>query len=298
MISSRGAIVLSTFNRFELFQGCLNSIFAADENSEILKIFVLQGYYRESLDIIRQFQDCKTTVICVEGFYKSPLENIMKNYMMAIEMAFDDFQCDWILELEDDTIIAEDALLFIDQVYRKFERDRYFRGINLSTTNDEKLFNNSFSKLRTSFHGHAGVIPKRTWEKINKSSLRKKLNKYPFDWCVEPYWKTGYTVTPNVSRCMNFGWIQGTHASNDPDQEIFKKLRKSWDSWEKQNNFVSLDIKHFWNHPVPLFNTRHSKSYAFKYFVSKLTNTDAYRSLYLNMRNFKRFILRRQRLKP
>lgn len=296
-LSSRGAIILSTFNRFDLLHKCLSSIFAADKSSEILKIFVLQGYFSESREIVEYFQDNKTTVICVEGLYKTPLENIMKNYMMAIDMAFNNFDCDWILELEDDSVIAEDSLIFIDKIYKLFEGDPHFRGINLSTTNSDKRFNNSYSKLRSSFHGHAGVIPKKSWEKINKRSLRKKLSKYPFDWCVEPYWKTGFTVTPNVSRCMNFGWIQGTHASNDPNQEIFIQLMKSWKSWAKQENFYLFNIKHFWNQPVPLFDDKQWIFYTFHYFTSKLTHTDFYRRAYFGMRNFKRFILRRELLK-
>ena len=289
----RGAIVISTYSRAALFEKCIKSIYGASKNENYQKIIIVQKGNLEILKTVRQYIDQKTTIVNIDGKNKSALENICFNYFLALNLAFEVYQCDWVLEIEDDTVISDDTFIFIENIVNKYLNNKKFRGINLGSTNKEVEFNNSYSLLRNSFHASQGVLTRQSWKKIKSRRIRKKIGKFPLDWCIENYWKTGFVVTPNISRCMNYGWVDGTHVSRDPEQDLFIRLMGSWEAYKPQLDFKLKNIEHFWNGNVPEYESREDLKYFIKYVISFFTQNSLFIELYKRLRNLKRFLLNR-----
>jgi hypothetical protein len=211
--TSKGAFVLATYQRPEILGKVLQSIYGANNSSDFHKVIVFQGNNEKSLDIINRFKDEATILIRVSGKDKSPLENITNNYLLGLEVAFEYLAVDYAIEVEDDSVIAPHTLDFIDQIYKKYNSKRKFRGINLGSYESRRELNGTYSLLRTGFHATHGVIVRRSWKFISRRRITTRIRTSPLDSTVEAYWKTGFSVTPNLSLCENFGWLNGTHAS-------------------------------------------------------------------------------------
>lgn len=295
-MKTSGAVILSTYSRSELFEKSLESIYQASGHEKYKKIIVIQNGFPNSIDILRPFLDENTSVIMIDGKRRSPLQNICFNYLLALEIAFDKFQCDWVLELEDDTVIAEDTFVLIEDVMSSHYFDPKFRGINLGTTNQNIKFQNSYSLLRSSFHASQGLMTRKSWKKVNSRSMRRKYGKFPMDWSLESYWKTGFVATPNISRCMNFGWQNGTHVAADPNQKIFVELEASWSMQQNQKRFHLYNVPHSWNGNSRLYLTAENWKYFCSYFLSYFTQNSFYLDSYRKVRNIKRFFLNRPKV--
>ena len=292
-MSYKGAIVLSAYSRISLFEKCLKSIYSATNSEKYKKILIVQNGNSEISKIAHKYFDQKTSIISLDGENRSALENICFNYWVALNTAFEINKCDWVLEIEDDTEIASDTFIFIENIMDNYFNNLKFRGINLGSTNDDIKYNNSYSLLRNSFHASQGVLTRHSWERINARRIRRQIGKFPLDWCVEPYWRTGFVVTPNVSRCMNYGWIGGTHVSNDPQQDLFVGLQNSWNSHRPQENFHLVNINHNWNGNITPYNGEEDFKYFLKYIYSYISNNARFIKMYKKARNVKRTLLRR-----
>jgi hypothetical protein len=74
--------------------------------------------------------------------------------------------------------------------------------------------------------GPASAIPKQTWKKFDLEKLMKNKNE-DWDGAMEPYIKTGFMVTPNLSRFLDLG-THGVHARAGVNESYFKNLEESF----------------------------------------------------------------------
>ena len=242
----KGAFVLATYQRPEILSKVLQAIYGADNSSIYNKVIIFQVNDEKSLEIINHFKDEATILVRVSGKDKSPLENITNNYLMGLEIAFEYLAVDYVIEVEDDSVIAPHTLEFIDQIFEKYKSNRKFRGINLGSYENRQELIGTYSLLRTGFHATHGVIVKRSWKYISRRRITTRIRTSPLDSTVEPYWKTGFSVTPNLSLCENFGWLNGTHASNDSKDVHYKSISASFQAQTRPKKWNELTIEHTW----------------------------------------------------
>jgi hypothetical protein len=247
----KGAFVLATYQRPEILATVLQAIYSARNSSIYNKVIIFQGNDEKSLEIINQFKDEATILVRVSGKGKSPLENITNNYLLGLEIAFEYLAVDYAIEVEDDSVIAPHTLEFIEQIFEKYKSNRKFRGINLGSHENQQELVGTYSLLRTGFHASHGVIVRRSWKFISRRRITARIRTSPLDSTVEPYWKTGFSVTPNLSLCENFGWLNGTHASNDSKDIHYQSISESFHAQSKPTEWSELTVEHAWN-PRPL----------------------------------------------
>jgi len=261
----RLSVVITTFSRPKLFEKCLKSVCAANYKKNF-KIIVIQQKGNEALEkIIKKNEKKIDYLFKIDSLGRNPLENINLNRMLGNMFAYNILKDDFVLGIEDDSVLAPDALEFTKSIFFKYKNEKYFRGINLgSFENHENVGDNAYSILRYGLNGHAGGLSRETWQKFNERSLIRNSNSVPLDSMLENYVKTGFMVTPNKSRYVNYGW-DGTHGPKNPADDFYIKIDASFKSLKTGSKFeyVNVNIKHNWRNDCVIFK----KSDNFKYYL-------------------------------
>lgn len=250
-IPCRGSFVIATYRRPEILENVLQSIYNCDNSNNYFKIVVLQGKDSTSLEIINKYLDDMTILVRVSGIEKSPLENITNNFLTALSIAFDYCNSDFAIEIEDDSFISNQSLHFIEYIYAVYRKKSKFRGINLGSHEVDPNLVGTYSLLRTGFHASHGVITKNSWNYMSKNRIKNRIKREPMDATIEWYWKTGFVATPNLSLCTNLGWLNGTHASKNPNDSHFRRISESFKAAGQCDNWELYNIQHSWV-PNPL----------------------------------------------
>ena len=291
MIQSKGVVVLSAFSRDVLLDQCLESIYSADHSSSVRKLITHQSGYSEVSKIILKYEDALTSVLRVDGLGRTKLQNINFNYWNGFTVAFGTYKADWVLCVEEDSILSSDIFSFIDNIYGRYNKERFFRGINLGSLEVDTALIGSYSLQRYGFHGQSGVITKRSWNTLNRIGVGSKIKEFPFDSATEKYWKTGYMITPNLTKSLNFGWIDGTHVSSNPNQEHFLEMRKSWEKSIPTSTYRLIQVQHKWGTSTkPYRPCEQLQNYAL-FFLGLILDRKWYFNFIKCLRNAKRIIL-------
>jgi hypothetical protein len=157
-------------------------------------------------------------------------------------------------------------LNFIDFVYKKYEKYNSFRGINLGSIEfGTSVKKEGYSLLRFGQHGSAGVLTKKTWRKIKKKKLFEfDSNNANFAWDakIEFYLKTGFMVTPNLSRNLDLGY-GGSFAPASKKDPYFYAIQRSWFNSKTNLNsqYRQIQMKHSWRKDSVEFKRVHSVIY-------------------------------------
>jgi len=246
-------IVVFCHSRATLLENCIKSILSADNVNEWITVVVHQQGNYEVQEVIHKNLSNIDYLITFPPKYKKAICNINANRIIGTKFAFNTLQADYVLGIEEDTQISKDALFFVDSIYRKFHRHKAFRGINLGSMEyGESARSREYSKLRYGAHGQAGVLVNNSWKKIEK----KKLLNFDLDdpgkaWDaeIELYLKSGFMITPNLSRSLDKG-VGGTFSPKNSSDRYFVEMEKSWDSfnYKANSNYVLQQIKHSWRY--------------------------------------------------
>jgi hypothetical protein len=229
-----------------LLDKTLESITQADNFSQFNLVVLHQIGFPNVENTIRKHRESISMLVEVDGAKKSPLENINWNRIATFRIGFDIYKSKFVLGVEDDTQISKDSLTFCLEMYSKYRKNPFFRGINFgSFESGPNALIGGFTKLSYGLHGQAGVITDRTWKAINRLNLLTQLETEPFDARIEGYLKTGFMITSNRSRFIDEGW-GGTHAPSDKKDKYFSKLRASWVGDEVVRSYSHQPIFHNW----------------------------------------------------
>lgn len=253
--STQGTVVLATYSRPDLLKKCLESIYTAYSSSSIRKVIVVQGSDPKVKELVESFADQNTIILRSEAT-GTPLQCINSNYWRGFDFAFMELQSEWVLCLEEDSVISSDAYSFIEQMHFLHRENFFYRGLNLGSLEIGPGLHGTYSCLRMGFNGNAGVVTRKMWNRILKLNIRTQLNNYPFDGATRFLWRTGYVLVPNMSLYMNYGWVDGTHVTPDVDMKFFSKLENSWKANRSVDEFFKLNIKHTWAQDVKKFSYR------------------------------------------
>ena len=253
-------IVIFAYSRGELLNDCIISVLSAKGSENWKKILVYQRDFSEVERVVDKYADQFDTLIKINKQYEGALANINHNRIAGTFYCFDIIKCEYVLGIEEDTIISYDALSFIDEIFVRYNKIRAFRGINLGSHQPLSSQNQrTFSLLRFGLQGQGGVITRKTWSKLFSDKLYMNISKEGWDSKFEHFIKSGFMVTPNASRILDRGW-GGTHAPSDPLSPYFERMSKSWvgnidvtpTKYQKENEI------HSWRNDAIIYHRRDS----------------------------------------
>ena len=253
-------IAIFAHSRSQLLNDCIVSVLNSKGSENWKKILIYQRDFLEVEEIVDKYASHFDVLIKINKQFESTLANINYNRLAGTFYGFDVMKCEYMLGIEEDTIISNDALHFIDKMFDRYGKNRAFRGINLGSHQPLTIQNQrTFSLLRFGLQGQGGVITRKTWRKLRSNKLFNNIASEGWDSKFEHLIKSGYMVTPNASRILDRGW-GGTHAPGDPLSPYFERMGKSWvgnmglipEDYEKKNE------KHIWRNDAIIYNKRDS----------------------------------------
>lgn len=263
------AIVVTTFCRPEILDKCLASIINANTEQQFPIVIIWQVGDLETSDVLAKYEDNIDHLIKIRSLGKTPLENINMNRILGTHFAFNYLKCEFVIGIEEDSMISSDALDFCNNVWHRYRGNRKFRGINLGSFELPSIAaEKDYSLIRYGTNGQAGGISKRVWSNYNFHQMMKNASAIAFDSMLENYMKTGFVVTPNRSRYVNFGW-DGTHAPKDKEDSFYKRIEASWLSSpsDLSSDYKLRNITHSWREDAIIYR----KIMNFKYIVLCIT---------------------------
>lgn len=226
LVRYKKAIFLATFNRTDLLQRCLESIINAKGIENYFFFVIQQDNNAKTAAVLESFKSRINEVMAVKSTFNDPIRNINANRVLGYKHAFEKLGCEYVVAIEDDTLISPDALVFVDQMYEQHAGDDSLGCINLISlgSSDESLC--AFSYFRSPLVGQGSAIDLRMWQELKLDQLQNRFIDEPFDGAIEDLMKCKKNIFPNRSRILDQGWV-GTHSSskNDP---YFTKMQESW----------------------------------------------------------------------
>lgn len=247
-------IIINAFSRAESLERCLASIQISSTNFEIPVVVIHQLGSTEVGEILLDYSSFISQVRPVNGEGRTPLENINHNRLLGYQIAFDEYNADWVIAIEEDVILSKDAINFASYTLDRFAKNHFFRGINFGSREPfSPQLIGTFSLLRYGMHGQGSVIGRKTWNYIVKRRIEKNFSTHGFDSLVENHLKTGFMVTPNLSRSLDTGW-DGTHMPSDKNDDYFIEMKESFvGENEAPRQYHQLDLLHRWREDIEVY---------------------------------------------
>ena len=178
-----------------------------------------------------------------------PTERLIdRNRALAYDVAFRSLDADACLVVEDDVLLAPDALVFCRSMLVRYAECRPFRGVNLGSHETGRGAKpEGYSLLRFGLHGQAGMLTAKTWRYLDDARLLDWRLQGHWDARIEDFMKSGFTATPNRSRYLDLG-TTGVHRNSASDSIYFAKLRESWigDEPVTPNSYRLEQMHHTW----------------------------------------------------
>ncbi len=236
------AIVVLCYRRTEHLKKVLEALEQAFIVETFSLVFVVQDPIDTVLNIINSSKLQNKTILEIDGSnYLSAAQAINGNLATGLGYAFQALGSSFTVVLEDDIVIAKDALCYFLQVHMRFIKDGNFRGINgfSEQFGNEHLQN---SVIRISYGmGWGWAIPLRTYQEIIR--YWKGSENEHWDFIFEPFIRTGYVVNPYRSRIWNIGFdLSATHTSMNG--ELGQKIELSYRS-EPQDHSCKINEEEF-----------------------------------------------------
>jgi len=266
----KGAVLILTHSRAELLDELIASIESQVPNQNLPLIVVQQTGSNDVAKVINKWKHKITFLIETDGSANTVADNIGRNRLAGYSTAFDSLGADWVLAVEDDILLATDALNFTEFVMNKFYKDKNFRGINLgSRLPKSDLGKNSYCKTRFGVYGQGAVLPVTSWNRMRKWRILDKCRSGHWDAGMESFMKTGFSIAPNNSRYLDRGW-GGTHASSNQNDPYFIDLEESFVGlYASDNNFYfQRDLGYFWRSDLRKYLALENFIFWFKFLIT------------------------------
>jgi len=236
-------IAISAYNRPEYTQRSLAAIFGAKGfNKDRYKIFAAMDRIDSgsfNMDVLKVFQDFGINPYIVPSKYGC-------NYTIkaALELAWED-NPDFVLMIEDDIVISDDALVYIEWAAEKYKDDSSVRTIGLWGHDKGYSLGNPLTEME---HGRVmrqnyftcwgwGTWKDRWEEMFATWTTGDDRHDTSWDVIVSSHLGDRAEILPSISRAYNCGELGGTHRGRawpgvvasgliDPDD--------SYDFWEEK----------------------------------------------------------------
>ncbi len=273
-VSDSYNISIITHNRPHLLEKTIESVLVAVKNRRIAIYVIWQQPNDSTIELTRKVIEkysCNFKQIAIQQKkYASPEDNIDAARLSALEIAFSDQSIKYAIVLEDDACVADDMCEFVESVITRYGTRKAFRGINFGS---REIFSDAegYSKNRYGIHGPASMITRRTYVKSGLSQFHDKLLPKTWDGFIESYLKTGYMVTPNLSRYVDNG-LMGTH-TDESSAAYFEGLQESFKILNRIKNenmqYFKNQISHSWRYDCVEHKRLETPTYLIKHLVRK-----------------------------
>jgi hypothetical protein len=217
------------------------------ENSKV--IFVAHEAPESVIEIINKYEFKDKSLLTVnDKSFANPAEAINHNLSLGLNYVFETLKSEVCLVLEDDIVLASDALQFVIESEDAFAMEKRFRGVMLYSSNAPlTCLSGDIVKINFGI-GHGWSMNRKTYSNLRK--FWKGSEKTHWDYFIEPYLRTGYIVAPIYSRVLNIGFDStATHTFEN------SKLQKGIES-----SFYSLNSKSKSNIREVKFDYIHSRT--------------------------------------
>lgn len=232
------ATLLICHTRQEHLRKVLSAIENSDRPTRSPLVIYLQDSPLEVLSIIKNYTIENKFVVTSDGlFFKTTQQAINHNIYNGLKFAFDEFEIDACIVLEDDIVIAPDFYSFFIGILDLFRISKNFRGVNgFSIEKNPSEGNGSYVRVNYGL-GWGWAITRDTFQSVSKY-WNGSENQH-WDFILEPYLRTGFVVNPIRSRILNIGFDESaTHTKSD-SQLGFKIL----ESYQSLSTFQTNQLK-------------------------------------------------------
>lgn len=222
-------VVIFCHSRAVLLETAIKSFISAQE-SDLWKLVIVQQIgHPDVSDVINKYREVIDHLYSFSQVSEHYLANINFSRLSGWDIAFSELNSDFVIGIEEDTSIAQDALTFSRIVFQEFATRRKFRGINYASflPMEDRLIH-TYSLRRYGLSGQCGGIPRRTWDKFDLDCLLDLGSDEEWASHIEPIMKTGFTIFSNQSRAMDQGWGGTSNPDGKPTDEYFSRHGQSW----------------------------------------------------------------------
>ena len=216
-MNKKYAIVILLYERVQKFKKLIHSLEKCSDLDKFDIVIIYQNEVIETANFINTLNG-KYIILDRNGENNTALENITINSILGFKYCFEKKNYEKVVMLEDDVILASDALSFSIYVDDKFAKDSNYICCSLSSMYPyKKEYCDKFIKICSSMHGDGFLLNKHNWNKIKKNCLDYNYKLLGLDRLTHLYFmSSGYTIFPLNSRLVNDGW-GGTHYSDKAD---------------------------------------------------------------------------------
>jgi hypothetical protein len=268
-------VSIITHNRPTLLESAINSVLQAVDERPVPIYVIWQNPEDSTSDLTRKVLDKfiyrLSEIVVQKKKYVEPEANIDAARLEALINAFRDPSIEYAVVIEEDACIAKDTLDFFESAIRTESNKFHFRGINFGSKEEIKS-PYGYSRIRYGIHGPVSAISRKTWKHSGLATYGSNRLPRTWDGYIEPYLKTGYMVTPNLSRYIDLG-TRGTHANSSND-DYFNGLQKSFDLLSKieysQTKYFHQQINHTWRFDSKAYFSLTNPYYYFIFFLKRL----------------------------
>lgn len=231
-------IVILCHRRVSHLQLVLDSVKNSISVERFFIVFIVQDPIEPILNIINSFNLPKVIEIVDGTHYRSSAQAINGNLFRGLEIAFEELRSRRVIVLEDDIVLAADALEYFTRIFDSYESKREFRGVNAFSELVEHT-NDSEGYVRVNFGlGWGWAINHKIYRRIRRTWSGKEDAHW--DFCFEPYIRTGFVVNPIRSRINNIGFDEtATHTSTDKD--LGRRICRSFESAKDLSEFGATE---------------------------------------------------------
>ena len=231
-------LVITAFNRPALIRDCLESCLSLENLDEYRIVIVHQKGNLKVEKIIAEYAQLFSTFVSTKPSGSETDAFITNNRILGLYVGFEFWKSEFVVSIEDDVVLAPDALKFIEHAFKTYRKNLNFRGVNLGSKLPLlEVEPNSYSHLRFGIHGPASMITKKTWKRINPQRVMSNAS-INFDAQIEFALKSGFMVTPNASRYIDQG-VEGSHTGNGTDDSYFQGLKMSFVGGGEKSNILN-----------------------------------------------------------
>lgn len=242
--SQINAIVILCHRRTRHLEEVIEALQMCEEVEDYFTVFVVQDPIKSVIDIINKYP-LKKIVLNIDGSnYASGAQAINGNLFAGLEFCFSKIRASFAIVLEDDIVLAPDALVYFRSAIRFHRANSAFRGVNaFSETIASPALRDAYVRTNYGF-GWGWAIHLESYLRIRR--FWKGTEDNHWDFILEPYLRTGFVINPIRSRIINIGFdVSATHTSGN--QELGTKILESFNSslleprqrdWEAKSDFI------------------------------------------------------------
>tara|TARA_A100001015_G_C14926066_1_gene686415 strand:- start:432 stop:1289 length:858 start_codon:yes stop_codon:yes gene_type:complete len=247
------SIIITSYNRPLVLEKNLKNLITVSNVKNCNIVIVQQDINKKFINLFKKINH-KNFYILKTKYPKifNPHKKMILNGFKGMKFAFENLKSDICFYVEDDIILAKDAIQFGTFIINRYKRDKNFFAVNFfSKMKYSASTQNLYSKFIYGI-GKGWGISKNKWKLIKKFWDSKFINSQEaplYDSPIEEYIKSqlNYVVMPINSRSYEIP-SNGVNINLKNDKKYFKEFKSSFvgSNYSGKNYKYSFFQKYYW----------------------------------------------------